>query len=113
MCSTFCGTTNASWWRWGSTTPAAGSMHAPLAVPDPGFRVFAHLVQPLDAFKATRNGKAAPFGRRNSTGEFEFKAAQKVGFWPLFRVRFAFFALKNQFVLHTSKKISHLFATDS
>ena len=49
---------------------------------------------------------------RLSTREFRFDSAQKVGFWPLFRVRFAFFALKNQFVLCTSKTLSPLFAID-
>jgi hypothetical protein len=67
-------------------------------VPDPRLHVLALFAQPLNAFRATRGAKPERFGRRLSTGEFEFNAAQKVDSGPLFWLCLAFLALKNQFV---------------
>jgi hypothetical protein len=60
----------------------------------PAARKKSRLAQVLEDFHDALTIKPPGFG---------FNAAQKVVFWLLFRVRFAFFALKNQFVLASSK----------
>ena len=40
---------------------------------------------------------------RLSTREFDFKAARRVGFWPLLGFNWGSFALKNQFVFGPQK----------
>jgi hypothetical protein len=59
---------------------------------------------PGDAkFKAPVAPWCSPIRQRLSTHEFGFGFAQKVVFWPFFRVRFGVFALKNQFVFSVLK----------
>ena len=56
---------------------------------------------------------APPAGLLDDTNGFGFNIAQEAGFWPLFSLRLALFALKKQFVLNTPKMLSPFFAIDS